>query len=560
MAGITGTFGEFAQPREHVASHALQSENRLVIAHVYVGTISVVIGAFFGLLQVLSRADALNAPPWFDYYRMLTAHGVLMAIVFTTFYITGLATYITYRSVPHERSLVVGWLGWWVMIAGTLMAAYEILAGNATVLYTFYAPLKASPWFYVGTTMLVVGTWIVAVDLFSNVFWWRRAHKGEMLPLPAFTAASTFLMWWIATLGVAVEMLFQLIPWAFGWTPGVNVELSRILFWYFGHPLVYFWIMGAYMIWYNVVPTYFGGKLFSDSLTRLTFILLILLSTPVGLHHEFTEPGIADRWKMLHTITTYFVVIPSLLTAFGVFASFELWAHHRGKKGFWATAFALPWNDPAFAGAGYAMLLFIVGGFGGLINASYSMNLLVHNTVWVVGHFHVTVGGPVALTLISSAYWLVPKLTGRQLWNPNLALWQVRLWFVGMLIFSFALHFAGLLGSPRRTANVDYMGNAVAASWHPYMLVAAAGGTILFISALMFACVAIGTYLTNRKTASMEVEFAEPSEMSGDTPLWDQAIFRWGAIALVLAILAYLGPILELMHTTTYLAPGMRTW
>ena len=61
-------------------------------------------------------------------------------------------------------------------------------------------------------------------------------------------------MWFIATLGVAAEMLFFLIPWSLDWVPTVNVMFTRMLFWYFGHPLVYFWIMGAYLIWYNIVP------------------------------------------------------------------------------------------------------------------------------------------------------------------------------------------------------------------------------------------------------------------------------------------------------------------
>ena len=92
------------------------------------------------------------------------------------------------------------------------------------------------------------------------------------------------------------------------------------------------------------------------------------------------------------------------------------------------------------------MLLFILGGFGGLVNASYSMDTVVHNTIWIVGHFHVTVGGPVALTFLGAAYWLIPRLTGRKLWKPQLALLQTRLWFFGMLVMSLSMHFAGLLG------------------------------------------------------------------------------------------------------------------
>lgn len=536
------------------------AENRVVIAHVYTATAAIAVGAIFGALQGMSRAQAFDAPSWFDYYRMLTMHGVLMALVFTTFFITGLSLMVTWRSVPRpNRSVALGWIGWLVMLAGVLMAAVEILAGNATVLYTFYAPLKASPYFYIGASLLVVGTWIVAADIFGNVLWFRKNNPGKPVPLPAFCAATTFLMWWIATLGVVGEM-GMLVPWAFGWTGGINVALTRILFWYFGHPLVYFWIMGAYICWYNIVPVFYRGNLFSDGLTRLTFILLLLLSTPVGIHHEFTEPGIATKWKMLHTLTTYGVVIPSFMTAFAIFASFEIAARRAGKRGFWQTALSLPWKNPAFAGPAYGMLLFILGGFGGMVNASYAMDTVVHNTIWVVGHFHVTVGGPAALTFVGIAYWMIPKLTGRRLWKPEWALWQVRLWFVGMFIMSMAMHFAGLLGAPRRTSTVDYMGNAPP-QWDNLMVAAAGGGLILFASIILFVIVAVGTLVSNEPASDDgTITFAEPAEPSEPAPAYVQWIFRWGAVAIAGAILAYAGPLISFLHNPGFAVPGMRTW
>lgn len=535
------------------------AENRVVIAHIYTATIAIVVGALFGVLQGLSRASAFVPPAWFDYYRMLTMHGVLMALVFTTFFITGLGLFLTYRSIPRaDRSLTLGWAGWWVMLAGVVMAAIEIVRGNATVLYTFYAPLKASPWFYIGASLLVIGTWLIALDIFCNVVWYRKHHPGSPVPLAAFTAATTFLMWWIATLGVVAEMYF-LIPWAFGWTAGINVALTRMLFWYFGHPLVYFWIMGAYMCWYMIVPKFYGGNVFSDGLTRLTFIMLLLLSTPVGIHHEFTEPAIALKWKMLHTVLTYGVAIPSFLTAFAIFATFEIAARRQGKRGFWQTVTSLPWKNPAFAGPAYGMLLFILGGFGGLVNASYAMDTVVHNTIWIVGHFHVTVGGPVALTFLGIAYWMIPKLTGRRLWNPTLALWQTRLWFIGMLVMSFSMHIVGLLGEPRRTSDVSYLGNAPS-TWATYNLMAASGGVILFLSIILFVTVAIGTLRSNDKTEDPAVAFAEPLPDGEPTPAILQPIFRWGVVALAVAILAYAGPLRDLLHHPGFLVPGIRTW
>ncbi len=543
-----------------VNDRSLRAENRVVLAHIYTATAAIALGAVLGLVQVLSRASAISVPVFFDYYRILTLHGVLMALVFTTFFITGLFLFVTYRNVPREgRNLAIGWIGWLVMLVGTAMAAFEILVGNATVLYTFYAPLKASPFFYLGATLLVIGTWVVAYECFENAVYFKHTHPDERLPLAVYAAVMTFVMWLIATLGVVAEMGL-LLPWSLGWTSGINVMLTRMFFWYFGHPLVYFWIMGAYVIWYTIIPTRYGGNVFSDGLTRLTFLMLLLLSTPVGIHHEFMEPGIRSAWKILHTITTYGVAIPSFLTAFAVFASFELAARKAGRKGVIATVTGLPWKDPVFAGAGYGMLLFIIGGFGGLINASYDMDSVVHNTIWIVGHFHVTVGGPVALTFLGAAYWLIPKLTGRKLWAPNLALLQTQSWFVGMLVMSLSMHYAGLLGAPRRTAEVAYQGAQAAQSWEPYMLLAAAGGVILTISIFLFVIVAIGTLLANEKTESMHAEFATAAEGSELSPMIFEQIPRWALLAIVLALLAYAGPMTELLRHPGFLAPGMRTW
>src|SRR5579863_10376925 len=182
------------------ATQQVRNENRVVIAHIYAATAAIALGAVFGVFQGLARTSAFGAPAWFDYYRILTMHGVLMALVFTTFFITGLSLFVTYRSIPRPRRLGIAWFGWALMLAGTAMAAVTILAGNATVLYTFYAPLKASPWFYVGATLLVLGTWVVAFEVFENVNHFRKSNPGKAVPLVVFSAAATFVMWIVATL------------------------------------------------------------------------------------------------------------------------------------------------------------------------------------------------------------------------------------------------------------------------------------------------------------------------------------------------------------------------
>ena len=96
----------------------------LVLAHIYTATLVLGIGALFGMLQGFSRANLIVMPPWFDYYRMLTAHGVLMALVFTTFFITGLFTYAVYRSIPRVRSPRLGWIGFCVMLVTLSAGAF----------------------------------------------------------------------------------------------------------------------------------------------------------------------------------------------------------------------------------------------------------------------------------------------------------------------------------------------------------------------------------------------------------------------------------------------------
>jgi hypothetical protein len=92
----------------------------------------------------------------------------------------------------------------------------------------------------------------------------------------------------------------------------------------------------------------------------------------------------------------------------------------------------------------------------GAVNAAYALNSVVHNTAWVAAHFHLTVGSAAALTFMGACYWLVPKVSGRELELKLLAKVQPYLWFIGMALFSFTGHIAGLLGLPRRVFTTGY--------------------------------------------------------------------------------------------------------
>jgi cytochrome c oxidase subunit 1 len=533
--------------------------SRLILANLWVAILAFGVAAAMAMMQAISRAN-LELPfrSAGMYYMSVTAHGVLMALVFTTFFIMGLGYAVAEQENGGLRMPRLAWASWTVATLGTLLALGAIFAFKASVLYTFYPPLQAHPLFYIGLTLLVVGSWGWCAEMVAS---WREARRrqGERpvtLALHATTANA--ILWILCTIGVASEMLFQLIPWSLGWMATIDPLLSRMLFWYFGHPLVYFWVLPAYALWYTVLPREAGGKLFSEPLGRMVFAIFVVISTPVGFHHQFQDPGIPASWKLLHTFLTMVISFPSLVTAFTICASLEVAGRLRGGKGLFGWIRTLPWGTPWVAAWLLAMLLFLVGGFGGAVNAAYALNSVVHNTAWIQAHFHLTVGSAVALSFMGAAYWLVPKVSGRRLEGMPLAKVQPYLWFLGMCFFSFSNHIAGLMGVPRRVYTTDFGGSAVAQSWHTLTLLSALGGVILFASAVLFVLVMFATLLGGQRQPQEPMRWAEPL---GTPParvlVWDK-LGLWFAIAVILVLIAYGIPIAQHLGMTRFGSPGFK--
>lgn len=538
-------------------------DGQLALSHIAVAFIALFLGAIAGLLQTFVRSGEIELPAGIGYYQLLTAHGVLLGLVFTTFFIIGFLysaicrTTGTLTKFAHKS----GWIGFWLMTIGTSIATVMILLNKATVLYTFYAPLQASPWFYIGLTLVVVGSWISGIGMFNQYSEWKKANKEKPAPLISFMAVSTMILWLIATIGVAVAVLFQFIPWSFGWVDKINILLSRTLFWYFGHPLVYFWLLPAYMCWYVIIPKIIGGKIFSDALARLAFVLFILFSIPVGFHHQILESGIDPVWKFIQVVLTFMVIIPSLMTAFALFATFELSGRERGAKGLFGWFKKLPWGDVRFFAPFMGMLIFIPAGAGGIVNASNQLNQVVHNTLFVTGHFHLTVATTVALTFFGISYWLIPHLTGRTLTKRmnNLGIIQTVFWCVGMLFMSGAMHSVGLLGAPRRTAFTTYGDHPDALSWMPYQTAMAVGGAILFVAILLIIYIVINLAFWAPK-GHEEYPIGEVSSEAEATPLIFENWKLWIGISAVLIILAYTVPVIDMIQNAPPGSPGFKLW
>ncbi len=543
-------------------------EARLIRATLLSSFIALAIGGLFGLIQVLHRTDVLRVIDSTDYYTVLTIHGVLLALTFTIFFLVGLFTWGVTTSLDRGlEDLRFSWVWYGLMSGGIVLAALAMFGGliegldlSAAVLFTFYAPMQAHPLFYLGLALFVVGTWLAGYDWFRSYRAWRTEHPDERIPLPTFMVLTTMGFWYLSSLGVALAVVGFLLPWSLGIFDQVNALLTRTMFWYFGHAVVYFWLMPAYLLWYLLLPKLAGGKLFSDPLARVVFVLFLLLSTPTGIHHQYLDPGIAEGFKFVAMTNTMFLLLPSLLTAFTVVASIEHGARQRGGTGYLGWLKALPWRDPVFTGMAFAGLMFAAAGFSGMINAGMNVNYLVHNTFWIVGHFHLTVGTAVALTFMAAAYWFVPQLTGKPLRVRAVALWQVVLWFVGMTFMSNAMHRAGLASIPRRTAEPQYsnfafepaFGSVAELDWGIVI-----GGSLLFVSLVLFFAVLVATLLGDRDGSLVPSNgYAEALSGSDHAPLVLDNLKLWMGLAVLLVILAYALPLGAIINRSGLFGPG----
>ncbi len=552
------------------AVYDYKRERVLAFWFIAISFVAIALGGLIGLFQALEHAgiNFYPLPIFGSYYKALTLHGVLNALTWTTFFISGFLMIAVSRSLERPmRSMMLSWIAFGVMLLGVGLAAWAMFTGNANVLYTFYVPMRAHPAYYIGLTLVVVGTWIHSANFFLTWAAWRGDNPGVKTPIATVATLATWIVWDIATIGVAAEMLTMVIPWSLGLIENTNPLLARTLFWYFGHPLVYFWLLPAYVSWYAMVPKQAGGKLFSDPIARLVFMLFILFSTPVGLHHQFTDPGISEVWKGLHTVLTYAVAFPSLITAFTLMASLEYAGKQRGGRGIIGWIFRLPWGDPSFAAQVLAMIIFAAGGVSGVLNASYSINLVVHNTTWVPGHFHLTVGTASTLSFMGITYWLLPYLTKRRLFSKAAALAQGWTWFIGMVLFGRGMHWAGLLGAPRRvpfsqavytqqlfdsTANLP-LGGLQGAMW-----MTAIGGIILTVSGLLFFVNVLGTLLMKKGTAEdVDVPLAEALSGPENAPAVLDRWRVWVSAAVVLVLIGYVPVLAQVLSASAWNAPGM---
>src|SRR5215470_13083624 len=170
--------------------------------HIGIAVAAFGVASIMGLLQALSLAD-FQFPHRDEglYYISVTAHGVIMALVFTTFFIMGLGYLLVQENLGRIVGRGAAWFAFWLAAAGSVAAAVTILRGQSTVLYTFYPPLQAHPLFYIGATALVIGSWIWGGVTIASFRAWRRENPDAPIPLSIHGMLATIIIWYLATAG-----------------------------------------------------------------------------------------------------------------------------------------------------------------------------------------------------------------------------------------------------------------------------------------------------------------------------------------------------------------------
>jgi cytochrome c oxidase subunit I len=533
------------------------ASRRLILAHFWLAFAGFIVALFLGAWQMFIRSPLHG---WIGdpelYYRSVTAHGTTLAYVFPTLVAMGFGYAITETSLGRPlagRSWA--WLGFWLVAVGTVMAIIPVAMGRASILYTFYPPMIANAAYYFGVVFVVIGSWIWVALTSVNLQLWRRENPGKPIPFPMFANTAGAYLWAWTSLGAAIEILALILPAALGLTTTINVALSRVLFSWTLHAIVYFWLIPSYIAYYTIVPRAIGGRLYSEPMARLSFILFLVVAMPIGIHHLFVDPEVGQGFKFLHSVFTALVTLPTLLTVFTITASVEIAGRLRGGKGVFGWLTALPWRNPLMLALAFSFVMLGLGGAGGIVNMSYQLNTSIHNTQWVTGHFHLIFAGAIVIMYFAIAYDVWPHLTGRPLNSFGLMRAQLWTWFIGMLVLTIPWHWVGILGMPRRMAFFDYATPATAA-WVAPVDTSVAGGLIVLLSGILFIVVLIRGHFEPRFEPE-EYRFSLAMHAPRTLPRALNSFALWLGLMIGLTLTNYGYPVLHLIGISDAAVPAV---
>jgi cytochrome c oxidase subunit I len=491
---------------------------RLIIANAVAAVIFLAVGGLFGLLVALTRWPAVHLLPAEWFYLVLTAHGanvLLFWIIFFEIAVLYFASAILLNSrLPAPK---LAWLGFALMVVGAGMANVAVLQGDSTVMFTSYPPMKAAPHFYLGLILFAVGA-LVAVGVFFAtlvVAKEERTYEGSV-PLVTFGAITAAIIA-VYTIASGAIILIPTFLWSLGMYSNIDPLMYKVVWWGMGHSSQQINVSAHVSLWYAIAALTVGAQPLSEKVSRTAFLLYILFLQLASAHHLLAEPGISSEWKVFNTsYAMYLAVLGSMIHGLTVPGAIEAAQRRNGfTKGAFEWLRKAPWGNPAFAGMFLSLVMFgFIGGISGVVLGTEQINLLMHNTIYVPGHFHGTVVAGTTLAFMAATYLVLPLIFQREVVFPKLAKIQPYLFGIGAAGISLFMMGAGTLGVPRRhwdmtmtDASIPYEFSAGAFLMMGlngiFAILAAAGGIIYIV-------VVVGSALWGKKVSGTRATWQFP--------------------------------------------------
>jgi len=431
----------------------------LIKANAVAATVSLLIGGITALLVLLTRWQAVHLLDAVWFYRVLTVHGMTMLIFFILFFEMAILYFagpvILNSRVPTPK---IAWGAFWLMVVGALIVEWMMWTGQADVLFSSYVPLRAHPAYYAGVILFAVGCIMVVTLYFASLVVAKRekSYTGSV-PLITFGATTAAIIAAI-TLGHGAAIYIPTFFWSLGWM-NVDPQVYRMIWWALGHSSQQINVAAMVSVWYLLGALSVGAVVINEKVSRTAFGLYVLFISMASAHHLLVDPGFGPAWKVWNTsYFMYMAVLASMIHGFTVPAGIELGQRFRGyTRSTFDWLARAPWGDPGFSSLIFSIVVFgFVGGITGVTIGTEQINIIVHNTLRVPGHFHSTVVSGTAMAFMGLTYYLIPLAFRKQIAFWPLARIQPYLFASGMLIFAIAMTAAGNFGVPRRSWDITF--------------------------------------------------------------------------------------------------------
>ncbi|MBC8339961.1 MAG: cbb3-type cytochrome c oxidase subunit I [Rhodospirillales bacterium] len=484
------------------------------------GVVFLMIGGLFGIAVALTRWPAVHLLPADWFYLALTAHGLDVLLVWLIFFEVAILYFASSVLLGSRlASPKAAWAGYWLMLIGAVMTNIAVLRGDSSVMFTSYVPMKAAPDFYLGIILFAVGALLACFVFFGTLVIAKQEKTYEgSVPLVTFGATVAAVIA-VFTIAAGAIILVPTLLWSVGYISHIDTLMYKVVWWGMGHSSQQINVAAHIAVWYALAAILFGAKPLSEKVSRTAFLLYILFLQLASAHHLLVEPGLSSEYKIFNTsYAIYLAVLASMIHGLTVPGSVEAAQRKKGfNKGLFEWLRKAPWGNPAFSGFALSVVMFgFLGGISGVMMGTEQLNIIIHNTIYVPGHFHATVVTGTTLAFMALAYWLVPTLWQKELVLPGLAKWQPYLFGIGMGLVSVFMMGAGTLGVPRRHWDINFadavMGYDFPGAAHLMMglngmaaLMGALGGAIFILNM-------VGTILWGKpKTKAAEEEAPAPA-------------------------------------------------